>query len=78
MNNLPVANEATCSNGSTLSDVVITPKTVEEKLRMLYCRKTQAPDGIPAMVLKELSKELALPLSILSKKSIESGVLPTQ
>ena len=26
MNNLPVAYEAACSNGSTLSDVVITPR----------------------------------------------------
>ena len=78
MNNLPVNYEAARSNGSTLSDVVMTPKTVEEKLRMLGCRKSQGPDGIPAMTLKELSKKLALPLRIIFNKSIESGVLPFQ
>ena len=51
MNNLPVAYKATCSNGSTLSDVVITPKAVEEKLTMLNY-KSQGPEGIPARVLK--------------------------
>ena len=43
---------------------------------MLNCNKSQGPDGIPARVLKELSKELALPISIIFNKSIESGVLP--
>ena len=47
MNNLPVAHEAACSHGSTLSDVVITPKAVEEKLRMFNCNKSQGPDRIP-------------------------------
>ena len=39
MSNLPVAYEVARSNGSTLSDVAITPKVVEEKLKMLYCNK---------------------------------------
>ena len=62
MNNFPVAYEAAQSNGSTLSDVVITPKAVEKKLRMLNCNRSHEPDGIPARVLTELSMELALPL----------------
>ena len=48
MNNLPFAYEATCFNGSTLSDVVITPKVIEEKLGMSNCNKSQGPDGISA------------------------------
>ena len=51
---------------------------IEEKLRMLNCNKSQGPDGIPARVFKELSKEQALTLSILFSESIESGVLPLQ
>ena len=43
---------------------------------MLNCNRSQGPDGIPARVLEELSKELAPPLSILFSISIESGVLP--
>ena len=75
MNNLPVVYEAAHSNGGTLSDVVITPKVVEEILRMLICNKSQGPDGIHARVLMKLSRELALPLSVQFNKSIESGVL---
>ena len=41
MDNLPAAYEAAFSNGSTLSDVVITPKAVNEKQRMLNCNKSQ-------------------------------------
>ena len=75
MNNHPDVYEAAArSNGSSLSDVVITPKAVEEKPRMLNYNRPLGPDGIPARVLKEL----APPLSILFSKSIVSGVLPLQ
>ena len=76
MNNLPVAYETVRSNRSTLSDVVNTPKAVDIRLAMLNCNKTLGPDGIPARVLMELRGELALPISILFNKSIESEVLP--
>ena len=48
MSSLPVAYEGAHSYASTLSDVVITPKALEEKLRMLNCIKPQGPDGITA------------------------------
>ena len=38
--------------------------------------KAQGPDKIPARVLKELSNELALPISALFNSSIETGELP--
>jgi hypothetical protein len=38
--------------------------------------KAQGPDNILPKVLKELSKELALPLSILFNKSLETGTIP--
>ena len=66
MNNLPIAYEAASSIGSTLSNVVITHKAVEEKLRMLSCNKPQGPDRTLIRVLKEL----ALPVSISLNKSI--------
>ena len=73
-NNLLASNEVAHFNMSTLPNMVITPKVVEEKHRMLNCNKSQGPGGIPARVLKEL----ALLLSILFNKSIESRVLPLQ
>ena len=48
--------------------MVITPKAVEEKLRMSNCNNSQGPHGITARVLKEMSKELALTLNVLFNK----------
>ena len=48
MNNRSIGHEAAHSNGSTLSNVVITPKAVQEKLGIINCIKSQAPDGIHA------------------------------
>ena len=45
---------------------------------MLNCNKSHGPDEVPARVLKELSKELALPFRISFNKSIDTEVLPLQ
>ena len=41
--------------------MMITPNAVEDRLIMLDCNKSQQPDGIPARVLSELSRTVALP-----------------
>jgi hypothetical protein len=74
--NLPNIELASRSNGAMLSDVLITPQAVKEKLCKLDASKAFGPDGIPPRVLKELHAELALPISILFNKSVESGVVP--
>lgn len=71
-----MVNVAYKSKGVLLSDVVITPLAVKEKLSKLCVNKAQGPDGIPPRVLKELSIQLANPLSILFNKSIEVGKIP--
>ena len=75
---IPDILENSYSNDVTITDLVITPKAVEEKLKALNASKAQGPDGIPARIYKELSKELSLPLAILFNKSIESNTLPDE
>ena len=36
------------------------------------------PDGIPAIILKELCEELCLPMSIIFNKSISTGEIPKE
>ena len=64
------------SDGKAILDLVITPAAVEDKLKKLDASKAQGPDGIPARIYKELSKELSVPLAILFNKSIENNTLP--
>lgn len=75
MNNLPTLEESSRTHGFTLSEIIITPKAVEDKLKRLNPKKAQGPDRIPARVLKEISEEIATPLAILFNKSFEQGSL---
>ena len=68
--------EACHSEGILLSDIVVTPAAVKDKLSHLDGNKAEGPDGIPPKVLKELSDELAYPIAILFNKSLEKGTLP--
>ena len=76
LDNLPPVKEAIWSEGKTLTEILVTPKAVENKLKQLDVNKAQGPDNIPPIILKELSKELSVPLSILFNKSIEKGIVP--
>ena len=58
------------------TDVHVSIEEVKKKLSQINPNKAQGPDRVPAQILKELSEELALPLSILFNKSLETGELP--
>ena len=60
------------------TEVRVTVEAVKKKLKNLDINKAQGPDKVPAKVLKELSEELALPLTILYNKSLETGSLPSE
>ena len=62
--------------GPTLENINITEDMVRKKLSNLKTSCAPGPDGIHPRVLKEAAVQLALPLSILFQKSIDSGVLP--
>ena len=76
LDTMPSTTEASRSHGKTLLDISITPENVQDKLKKLNPNKAQGPDGIPSRVLKELNKQLALPLSILFNKSLREGKIP--
>ena len=74
--NIPDFYDGSKSNGISVTDIIITPAAVEKKLHELNQFKAQGPDLIPPKVLKELSKEIAVPLSNIFNKSLETGIIP--
>ena len=78
LNNLPDSKPTEWSDGKTITDILVTPSAIEEKLSKLDINKAYGPDGIPPIVLKELRSSLSTPLSYLFNKSIESGTLPEE
>ena len=67
---------ATKSKGVMLENVDFTVEDVKKKLEELNTNKACGPDAIPSKILKELSNEIAMPLYILFKKSIEEKTVP--
>ena len=76
MNNIPKLEPGEKSEGKFLLDIIITVDTVRAKLKALNPNKSPGPDKIYPRILKELSNELAEPLTYLFKKSPEEGKLP--
>ena len=60
-----------------LRNVHFRPSTVERKLRQLHPAKATGPDGIPGRVLRQCSKELAVPVSRLFSQPFHQGRQPT-
>ena len=54
----------------------VTPSIVYDKLRNLKSDKSPGPEGWPVLALKEIAKELCLPLYILFTKSLQSSSVP--
>ena len=55
----------------------INVEEVRSLLDNISVSKSQGPDEIPAKVLKELSHEIAEPLTVIFRKSLSAGKLPT-
>ena len=60
---------------STLTDFEISDD-IEKKLMLLNSNKAAGPDGIYPCVLKELSKELAVPLEIIFRMYAKDYTIP--
>ena len=59
-----------------ISDLVITKKMVEKKLKLLNPNKSSGPDGLHPRILLELSESISNPLSQIMQKSLKEGILP--
>ena len=59
-----------------MEKLVITTQDVENKLRDLKVDKSHGPDNIHSRILKEIDKEISLPLKIIFDETLVSGKLP--
>lgn len=72
----PVPEEDAMDFASDLSDVRITVEKIKEKIRKLRPSSAPGPDKIGPGLLQQLQDEIAPILSIIFKKSLESGCIP--
>ncbi|BHF59937.1 hypothetical protein SprV_0100289800 [Sparganum proliferum] len=71
--------ESEVSQHTAVIDTVTFPvEEVRRVLSQIKPDKSPGSDGIPGLILKELSTELAKPLSILFELSMKTGRLPSQ
>ena len=68
--------EPRAPHAALVQDLEITEDMVKSKLKCLSATSSPGPDQIHPRVLREAAKQVAVPLTILFNKSIESGCLP--
>ena len=68
----------TFHQGNVIDDADFSARDVKLELENLKIDKAAGPDEIPSIVLKECAAQLATPLFCLFKKSLETGVLPSE
>ena len=61
---------------SEINNIDIDKDMVKKLLSNLNVNKASGPDGIPPSVLSTAADELCLPITILFKKSLDSGTIP--
>ena len=70
---LPTATKMT---DACIEDIIITEDEIMSKIGKLKAGKATGPDGIPARVIKELGREVSVPLRIIFGNSISRGEVP--
>ena len=61
-----------------INNTVINPSIVKKKLDSLKINKSPGPDKLHPRLLKELSEVLSYPLSLIFKKSVDTGKIPCE
>jgi len=59
-----------------LLDIAIEPETIEAKLRNLKPDKVAGDDNMSPRLLKSISSEIAVPVAIIFRKSLDTGCVP--
>ena len=63
-------------SASTLMDMDITEQIVLEALQSLKPSNSPGPDGLHPKVLREIAAQIANPLSITFRASLQTGLIP--
>ena len=72
-----VLPDAPVLNAPGLSSFYVPPGRVAQLLRELSPHKACGPDGLSARILRECAEEFAIPLDIICRLSVRSGVFPS-
>merc|ERR1711984_65287 len=59
-----------------LNDIEITEEDIKKAIDDIDENSAAGPDGIPAILLKRIRDEIALPLTLILRKSIDEGKKP--
>ena len=73
----PTIINKNANSDSSLSNVLITPDDIKAAIDELRATAASGPDGFPSILLKQCKQELAVPLSILWNKSMETSYIPS-
>ena len=63
-------------NEEKVDNIIFTTSEVKEAIDQLSVNAAAGPDGIPAIILKRCSEQIAKPLEIIFKKSLLTGEIP--
>ena len=63
-------------NGRYISDIEFSVKDIEEAISDISTTAAAGPDRFPAILLKQCKSQLAKPLFIIWRTSMDSGVIP--
>ena len=74
VNEVPELDDRVQSVG--LTDITISTRAVEEKLRGLKVLSSPGPDDLHPRVLKEAHRSLSVPFAYLFRKSLDTGCVP--
>ena len=62
--------------GNLLEDIDVNLGTIEKLLKNINVNKAMGPDGLHPRCLNECSKELAMPVRLIVRKSLDTGSVP--
>ena len=62
----------------TITEMNVAPNEIVDAINELRPSSASGPDGVPAILLRNCSSELALPLAILWKATFQSSTIPDQ
>lgn len=64
------------TSGPTISDIEVTEEDILKAINLIPANSAGGPDKFPACILKECKRELAKPLKLIFRKSLDTGIIP--